>query len=57
MTMLIAIIASTGRDGSVTHRSVAQVNVIECATVKAVIAFTSLRQSRTISIRPVTKSR
>ena len=50
MTMLTAIIASTGRDGSVTHPSVAQVSVIECATVKAVIAFTSLRQSRTISI-------
>ena len=51
MTMLMAIIASTGRDGSVTHPIVAQVKVMECATVKAVIAFTSLRQSRTISIR------
>ena len=29
MTMLMAIIASTGRDGSVTQPSVAQVNVIE----------------------------
>ena len=29
MTMLIAIIASTRRDGSVTHPSVAEVNVTD----------------------------
>ncbi len=54
--MLIAIIASTGADGSVIHPSVAQVSVIECAAVKAVMAFTSLRESRTISISAATKS-
>ena len=55
--MLNAIITSTGAEGSVAQPSVANVSVIECATVNAVTVFTSMRQSRTISISEATNSK
>ena len=55
--MLSAIIASTGAAAGVTRPKVARLSVIEWATVKAVTVLTSIRQSRTISIRAATNSR
>ena len=52
-----AIIASTGAEGNVAQPSVAKASVIECATVNAVTVFTSMRQSRTISISEATNNR
>ena len=56
-TMLSAIVASTGADGTCTTPSVASASVMLCATVNAVIVFTSKPTPRTMSTSARTKSR
>jgi hypothetical protein len=52
-----AIAALSGADGTLITRNVAAAKLMLCATVNAVIVFTSIRRLRTMSSSPSTNSR